>query len=191
MPAGGAGRCLLAPIQSCPTISLHIAPRYLIALPGCLCLFFSCLQLPAGRLQKPFIYLGKISYGLYVFHVLWLGLSRDLIKHLGGGHLSPLLPSWARWRSPFLPPSSRECSPTDTWKAPSCVSRNALPWFARGLFRRCLLDVVAVDPPVAFGEGQRQRLHGILPVGKARRGSAGPRTDPRERRAPSWCSRHR
>ena len=24
-------------------------------------------------MQKPFIYLGKISYGLYVYHVLWLG----------------------------------------------------------------------------------------------------------------------
>jgi peptidoglycan/LPS O-acetylase OafA/YrhL len=69
---------------------LHIGPRYLIALPGCLCLFFSCLQLPAGRLQKPFLYLGKISYGLYVFHVLWLGLVRDGLRHLGGGHLSPL-----------------------------------------------------------------------------------------------------
>jgi peptidoglycan/LPS O-acetylase OafA/YrhL len=69
---------------------LHIGPRYLIALPGCLCLFFACLQLPAGRLQKPFLYLGKISYGLYVFHVLWLGVVRDALTHLGGGHLSPL-----------------------------------------------------------------------------------------------------
>jgi peptidoglycan/LPS O-acetylase OafA/YrhL len=68
----------------------HIAPRYLIALLGCLCLFFSCLQLPAGRWQKPLIYLGKISYGLYVYHVLWLGLSRDLVRHFPGGHLSPL-----------------------------------------------------------------------------------------------------
>jgi peptidoglycan/LPS O-acetylase OafA/YrhL len=68
----------------------HIAPRYLIALLGCLCLFFSCLPLPAGTWQKPLIYLGKISYGLYVFHMLWLGLSRDIIRHLAGGHLSPL-----------------------------------------------------------------------------------------------------
>jgi peptidoglycan/LPS O-acetylase OafA/YrhL len=41
-------------------------------------------------LQKPFIYLGKISYGLYVFHVLWLGLAKDLIKHLAGGHPGPV-----------------------------------------------------------------------------------------------------
>ena len=68
----------------------HIASRYLIALPGCLCLFFSCLPLAGGRLQKPFIYLGKISYGLYVFHVLWLGATRDLLKHFAGGHMSPL-----------------------------------------------------------------------------------------------------
>jgi peptidoglycan/LPS O-acetylase OafA/YrhL len=68
----------------------HIAPRYLIALLGCLCLFFSCLPLSAGRWQEPLIYLGKISYGLYVFHVLWLGLSRDVIRHLAGGHLSSL-----------------------------------------------------------------------------------------------------
>jgi peptidoglycan/LPS O-acetylase OafA/YrhL len=68
----------------------HVAPRYLIALPGCLCLFFSCLQLAGGRLQKPFIYLGKISYGLYVFHVLWLGAARDLIRHFLGEHLSPI-----------------------------------------------------------------------------------------------------
>jgi len=68
----------------------HIAPRYLIALLGCLCLFFSCLPLPAGTWQKPLIYLGKISYGLYVFHVLWLGLARDLTRRLAGGHLSPL-----------------------------------------------------------------------------------------------------
>jgi peptidoglycan/LPS O-acetylase OafA/YrhL len=66
----------------------HIAPRYFIALPGCLFLFFSCLQLPDGKLQKPFIYLGKISYGLYVFHVLWLGLAKDVIEHFAGGRLT-------------------------------------------------------------------------------------------------------
>jgi peptidoglycan/LPS O-acetylase OafA/YrhL len=73
-----------------PHDDLHIAPRYLIALPGCLFLFFSLLQMPAGRWQRPWIYLGKISYGLYVFHVMWLGLFRDLLAHFGGGRLSPL-----------------------------------------------------------------------------------------------------
>ena len=62
----------------------HIAPRYFIALPGCLFLFFSCLPLPDGKLQKPFIYLGKISYGLYVFHVLWLGSGEGRYQAFGG-----------------------------------------------------------------------------------------------------------
>jgi peptidoglycan/LPS O-acetylase OafA/YrhL len=68
----------------------HIAPRYLIALPGCLCLFLSCLPLAGSRLQEPLIYLGKISYGLYVFHVLWLGAARHLVQHFAGGYIGPL-----------------------------------------------------------------------------------------------------
>jgi peptidoglycan/LPS O-acetylase OafA/YrhL len=68
----------------------HIAPRYLIAIPGCLFLFFAFVRLSGGGWQKPFIYLGKISYGLYIFHVLWLGVARDLIKHLSGGHFGSL-----------------------------------------------------------------------------------------------------
>ncbi len=58
----------------------HMAPRYLIALLGCLCFFASLLQVKAGAWQRPLIYLGKISYGLYVFHVLWLGVARDLLE---------------------------------------------------------------------------------------------------------------
>jgi peptidoglycan/LPS O-acetylase OafA/YrhL len=57
----------------------------------CLCLFFSLLQLPAGKLQRPFIYLGKISYGLYVYHVLCLGGSRLLVGRFEAcGRLGPL-----------------------------------------------------------------------------------------------------
>jgi len=62
----------------------HIAPCYLAALAGCLCLFFCFLQLGTGRLIKPFLFLGKISYGLYVFHVLWLGLARDGLLRFAG-----------------------------------------------------------------------------------------------------------
>jgi peptidoglycan/LPS O-acetylase OafA/YrhL len=66
----------------------NIAPRFLIALAGCLCLFFSLLPLAGGRMQKPFIHLGKISYGLYVYHVLCLGAAKDLSEHFAG-NLSP------------------------------------------------------------------------------------------------------
>jgi peptidoglycan/LPS O-acetylase OafA/YrhL len=67
----------------------HIAPRFLVALLGCLCLFFSLLPLSAGRMQKPFIYLGKISYGLYVYHVLWLSVAKHVSQHFAGNR-SPL-----------------------------------------------------------------------------------------------------
>jgi peptidoglycan/LPS O-acetylase OafA/YrhL len=67
---------------------VHLAPRWVMALLGCLCLFFSLLPLTAGRVQKPFIYLGKISYGLYVYHVLWLGAARHLTRRFDG-NLSP------------------------------------------------------------------------------------------------------
>jgi peptidoglycan/LPS O-acetylase OafA/YrhL len=64
----------------------HIAPRFVSALAGCLCFFFSLLPLPAGRIEKPFIYLGKISYGLYVYHVLWLSLAGHLLNTFTNFH---------------------------------------------------------------------------------------------------------
>ena len=66
----------------------HIAPCYVAAAAGTLCLFFCFLQLGAGRFSKPFLYLGKISYGLYVYHVLWLGLARNGLLRLVGVHVS-------------------------------------------------------------------------------------------------------
>jgi hypothetical protein len=52
---------------------------------------FGLLQLPPGKLQRPFIYLGKISYGLYVYHVLCLGGSTLLVGRFEArGRLGPL-----------------------------------------------------------------------------------------------------
>ena len=56
---------------------------------GCLCLFFSLLPLTASGVQKPFIYLGKISNGLYVYHVPWLGAARHILE-LFAGNPGPL-----------------------------------------------------------------------------------------------------
>jgi peptidoglycan/LPS O-acetylase OafA/YrhL len=61
---------------------VHIAPCFLLALLGCLGLFFSLQQASSGRLQRPFIYLGKISYGLYVYHIVWLELAGHVLNRL-------------------------------------------------------------------------------------------------------------
>ncbi len=82
----------------------HIAPRFLIALLGCLCLFFSLLPSTAGKMQKPFIYLRKISYGLYVYHVLWLDAAKHLPWHFAGD-LSPLASQLGAMAIAFPPPS--------------------------------------------------------------------------------------
>ena len=63
----------------------HIAPRFVSALAGCLCVFFSFLPLAGWQGQKWLVYLGKISYGLYVFHVFWLGAVRRVVHHFAGG----------------------------------------------------------------------------------------------------------
>ena len=74
---------------SLPHDFAHIAPRFLIALPGCLCLFFSLLPLPAGRMRSPSSTWEKFPTACMSIHVLWLGLSGHLLK-ISGGHLGPL-----------------------------------------------------------------------------------------------------
>ena len=68
--------------RATPHDFVHIAPRFVLALLGCLCLFFSLQQVSAGRLQRPLIYLGKISYGLYVFHIVWLTFAGHLMRRV-------------------------------------------------------------------------------------------------------------
>jgi peptidoglycan/LPS O-acetylase OafA/YrhL len=73
-----------------PADFTHIAPRFMISLAGCLCLFFSFLSLKGQAGQKYVVYLGKISYGLYVFHILFLSIGRAIVRHLPLGTLGPL-----------------------------------------------------------------------------------------------------
>lgn len=47
---------------------------------GCLLLFVSLLGIAPGRLPKTLVYLGKISYGLYVFHIFSLELVYLLLR---------------------------------------------------------------------------------------------------------------
>jgi peptidoglycan/LPS O-acetylase OafA/YrhL len=70
---------------SAPHGFAQIAPRFLLADAGCLCLFFSLFPMRGGRLQQPLMYLGKVSYGLYVFHIVWIELFQHILRRFQGG----------------------------------------------------------------------------------------------------------
>jgi len=81
---GGIGCFLTASIvfgvqADTPHSTVVQAPTgWALVLAGTLLLFLSMLGLPSNLLPRPFIYLGRISYGLYLFHELayWLIFSR-------------------------------------------------------------------------------------------------------------------
>ena len=56
------------------------SPAYLLAAAGCSLLLIGFLTFPASRVPRPLIYLGKISYGLYVYHAL----AMFMVPHLLG-----------------------------------------------------------------------------------------------------------
>lgn len=55
---------------------------YALVLVGTLCIFLSFARLNPSRIPRLFTYLGKISYGLYVLHVLLLELSIAAVHYL-------------------------------------------------------------------------------------------------------------
>jgi peptidoglycan/LPS O-acetylase OafA/YrhL len=55
---------------------------YLVVAVGCALILRGFLHLPLVFLPRPLIYLGKISYGLYVFHMIMLALSRVLVVRM-------------------------------------------------------------------------------------------------------------
>lgn len=57
-------------------------PGYLIVGIGCALLLIGMLGAEIPRRMKPFVYLGKISYGLYIYHVWCLQLSLVIAKAL-------------------------------------------------------------------------------------------------------------
>ncbi len=75
-----AGVCHIVRIASPGAISL--VTGYLLVLLGSWMLVEAFLGLPAKFLPSFSVYLGKISYGLYVYHVLCLILVHQIFQHL-------------------------------------------------------------------------------------------------------------
>jgi len=65
---------------------LRVAAGYELVAFGCICFFLATLGISVSRLPKVVIYLGKISYGLYIFHELALSAMTALRHHFEQVH---------------------------------------------------------------------------------------------------------
>jgi peptidoglycan/LPS O-acetylase OafA/YrhL len=65
--------------------ALNLVAGYTAVELGCVMLLLSVMGLSPTRLPRPLIYLGRISFGLYVFHVLGLRIAASLSQRLGVG----------------------------------------------------------------------------------------------------------
>jgi peptidoglycan/LPS O-acetylase OafA/YrhL len=83
----GAAQCIFQVKEGPALGAFHlVAPGYLCANIGCVLLFFSFLgEARLGKL-RPLVYLGKISFGLYVFHWMMLRISIHTLQHLLSSH---------------------------------------------------------------------------------------------------------
>ncbi len=61
----------------------HVLIGYLLVDVACVLLILATLGVGRSQLWSPFAYLGKISYGLYIFHMFIVGLIAHLAKRYG------------------------------------------------------------------------------------------------------------
>jgi peptidoglycan/LPS O-acetylase OafA/YrhL len=54
---------------------------WILILIGVLCFFFSLYGAPAKYMPKPLVYLGRISYGMYVFHITMFWIIFSILKN--------------------------------------------------------------------------------------------------------------
>ncbi|WP_241654487.1 acyltransferase family protein [Granulicella sibirica] len=72
-----------------PSTPMQVLLGYLCLDAGCLLIFFSVLGAEVPLIARPLIYLGKISYGLYIFHMLVrsvVGEAIGRVTHSVGHH---------------------------------------------------------------------------------------------------------
>lgn len=68
-------------IKSDPLTTPRIMLGYPLMTLGCVTVLLGALGATLPRAARPFIYLGRISYGLYVFHILGLLISDYAVTH--------------------------------------------------------------------------------------------------------------
>jgi peptidoglycan/LPS O-acetylase OafA/YrhL len=61
--------------------SFNLIARYALATFGCCCILLAFLGVSRRVLPAWAIYLGRISYGLYVFHLLALDIALHILRH--------------------------------------------------------------------------------------------------------------
>lgn len=77
--------------QPTPAHPLLLVGGYEAVAVGTLLLFLAALGLSVRFIPDWIVYLGRISYGLYVFHYLCLGVGRHVQEALQAHHLAPAL----------------------------------------------------------------------------------------------------
>jgi peptidoglycan/LPS O-acetylase OafA/YrhL len=68
-------------IKADPLTTSRVLLGYPVAVLGAVALFLGTLRPGATLRNNPLVYLGQISYGLYVFHILGLMLSNYAVQH--------------------------------------------------------------------------------------------------------------
>ncbi len=82
--AGGPLHLLGSPIE--PTVA-GLCGGYLLVLAGAILFFLAAYGIPARWIPRWAIYLGKISFGLYLFH----GFALEIVMHTGFSHITDRL----------------------------------------------------------------------------------------------------
>ena len=90
--------------------SAFVVPGYISAAVGCLLLLAGAHYAPAKMVPRVFVSLGKISYGLYIYHAIVLRALRNLpffVPHVGLVFGAACIPNY-RWTRCALLPLSRK-----------------------------------------------------------------------------------
>jgi peptidoglycan/LPS O-acetylase OafA/YrhL len=89
-----SGVCLIKDPHAIHSLASMVIGYELVAI-GCLCIFLSLLGASVDHIPGYIIYLGKISYGLYIFHAIALAATTFIRQHLevaGSHHFTIALP---------------------------------------------------------------------------------------------------